>query len=357
MIVAWLAVALVAGGIVAAVLRWRQTADSPALATRVEGLARRHPISLWGVNLPYLAVRTVRRCGDVRVTGLAAEMTYYALISLLPLASALGAALGFVERVVGRAEADRLEEAIVETVGGVFDEDVATDVVIPIVEGTLRQERAGLAIGSIVIAVWLASRMFRAAIRALDDAYQVRERRTFLQQVLLGVGLSFAAIVTVLVLVSLIVIGPLFGSGREVAEAAEIGALFDDTWNVLRWPVAAVVCIAFLVALYRFGPNTTTTWRQCWPGAVFGTLGLIVAAWGFQVYLRVAGPRTPQFDDSTMAVDIATQVLGSVLAGVLWVWLSSIVVLAGGVLNAEITRIRERSNTPDDGESPVRGGA
>lgn len=349
MILAWLAVALVAGGIIAAALRWRQVAEGPDLADRVEDFAAGHSVTVLGVNLPYVVVRTLRRCGEVRVTGLAAEMTYYALISLLPLASALGAALGFVERLAGAREADRLERAIVDGVGRVFDDEIATDVITPIVEGTLRQERAGLAIGSIVIAIWLASRMFRAAVRALDDAYQVAERRTLLQQILLGVALSFAAIVTVLVLVSLIVIGPLFGSGREVAEAANVGGLFDDTWNVLRWPVAAGVCIVFLIALYRFAPNVDTTWRRCWPGAVLGTLGLIVIAWGFQLYLQVAGPRTPQLDESTMAVDIATQLLGAVLAGVLWVWLSSIVVLAGGVLNAEITRVRERTRPVGDG--------
>src|SRR5699024_4119773 len=95
----------------------------------------------------------------------------------------------------------------------------------------------------------------------------------------------------------------------------------------------------YLTILYRYGPNVRTTWRHCLPGAVAGTIGLVLVAGGFAVYFALAGPTAP--GTGTMegaAVTAAAQTIGLVLAGVVWLWLSSIVTLSGGVVNAELAR-------------------
>ncbi len=57
---------------------------------------------------------------------------------------------------------------------------------------------------------------------------------------------------------------------------------------------------------------------------------------GFGLYVRLAGPAAPGTEaGATAVVQAAGQMLGLVLAGVLWGWLTSIVVLVGGVVNAE----------------------
>ncbi len=65
------------------------------------GWARRHPVRLGDVSVTLLTVRLAERFVEVRVMGLAAEMTYYALLSIFPLTAALGASLGFLERLIG----------------------------------------------------------------------------------------------------------------------------------------------------------------------------------------------------------------------------------------------------------------
>lgn len=313
---------------------------------RLEQLAAAHPVRVGRYDLAVLAVRGVRRAIEVRVTGLAAEMTYYALISLLPLTTALGAALGFMERLLGADRVARIESAIVRGLGTVFEEQLTDDVLAPLVGSLLREERTGVALGSVAVAVWLASRMFRAAIRALDDAYRVPERRGLLALWGMGLGMSLGAVVTVAVVLAMIVVGPLLGGGRRLAEWLGQGQAWDVTWAVLRWPVVAVVSVAFLGLLYHFGPNVRTTWRQCLPGAVVGTLGLVVVAIGFRSYLAWAGSGAPDVGAAGQAVRVAAQVIGMVLASVLWVWLSSIVVLTGGVVNAELQRMRGERAVP-----------
>lgn len=329
MILGWLSVLILVAIAAALATRWWQRNDPlpmPA-AQWLEDRAGRSPLRVAGLNAPLVAVRSVRRAIDVRVTGLAAEMTYYALISLVPLAGVLGSALGFVDRIIGQQRANQLETALVDAVGSVFADDIAENIMIPMIEGIVHQKRAGLAIGSLVVTLWLASRVFRAAVRALDDAYRVTRRRTFAQQAGLGIVLSASAIAAVLVLLSLAVADPLFGDQQLLRQLS-------------RWPVVLVICMVFLTMLYRFGPHVSQSRRQCWPGAALGAVALLVTAWGFRIYVSVAGPRVPELSDATQAADTAMQVLGVVLAGVLWMWVSSIIVLAGGVLNAEIAEER-----------------
>ncbi|MCM3662096.1 YihY/virulence factor BrkB family protein [Georgenia satyanarayanai] len=316
-----------------------RSAEGPTVAERVESWAERHHVGPRGTNLLAVVVGSWRRAIDVRVTGLAAEMTYYGLISLVPLLTALGASLGFLERLVGAEAVTRIEDSLVDAVSTVFAEQVASDVLAPLIEGLLGEERAGVAVGSVLVALWLASRMFRAAIRALDDAYRVPERRGLVGQYALGIALALGAVITLLVILALVVIGPLLGDGQEIADQLGLGVLFQVSWSVLRWPALAVVTTTYLTIVYRYGPNITTTWRRCLPGAAIGTVGLVLVSVGFSAYLRLAGPGAPGGENvEGAAVTAAAQAIGLVLAGVVWLWLSSIVTLAGGVVNAELAR-------------------
>ena len=321
---------------------------------RLEDAAQAHPITVFGLNLYLLVLRCARRIIEVRVTGLAAEMTYYALISIVPLITAFGAALGSLERFLGAERVDQLEATVVEQVVRVFDAQVAAETLTPLVEGLLGQERAGVAIGGLLVTLWLASRMFRAAIRALDDAYGVPDRRNLLQQSALGLALALGAVLTLVVLLSMVVVGPLLGGGREIADLLGLGDVFAATWSLLRWLAVAVVAGGFLVLLYRFGPNVDHRWWNCLPGAVAGLAALVAVAAGFQVYLGVVGSTVPGADAAGQSVAVAAQMLGAVLAGVLWLWGSSIVILAGGVLNAEVKRMRrEAEEACDEGGDPA----
>jgi membrane protein len=306
-----------------------------------------------GHNVTALAVRVVRRVVNVRITGLAAEMTYYTVLSLVPLVTGLGAGLGLLERVVGSATIEDLELGLIAAVEGVFSDEVVSDVVAPLIQDLLRQERAGVAIGGLLLSVWLASRVFRAAIRALDDTYEVAERRTFVQQWVLSLGFTAAAVVVVILSLSFLVIGPLLGGGAAIADWFGLGPAFEWVWGIGRWPALAAVSIGFLTWLYRAGPNVDNTWRQCLPGAVVSTVLLIAVAVGFRWYLQLAGPQAPDVEGGDQAVLIAAQLMGALAVALLFVWLSNIVVLLGGVVNAEWAHDRPVS-AGAKGEEPSR---
>lgn len=125
---------------------------------RLEGWAERRSGRVRGRNPWLIGVRTARRFVDVRVTGLAAEMTYYALLSLVPLLVAFGAGLGLLERLLGTAQVRNIEDTVIRALEGVFSTDVTDEVMAPLVRSLLQEERTGLAVGSLLITFWLASR-------------------------------------------------------------------------------------------------------------------------------------------------------------------------------------------------------
>jgi membrane protein len=308
---------------------------------RLDQWVERYPLRVGGTSLSRLAVSFVGRFLEVRVMGLAAEMTYYALLSIFPLVGALGASLGFLERLVGAEQAGQVEVAVIRGLDVVFSPDMTADVVAPLVQGLLREERAGFALGSLLLSLFFASRYFRGVIAALDVAYSVPERRGTVSLWSLGLGYSLIAVITAMAVLSMVVIGPLLGGGRVIAGWFGLGAVFEAGWNVLRWPVVFAVATAFLALIYRFGPNVRNTWRESVPGALVGMLALLLVAVGFRAYIEATGLQSPTIEDADAAVALALHLVGALMAGLLWLWLSSMVILGGGVLNAELSRMQE----------------
>lgn len=338
-------------------LRAEERRGRPTVLQRLETFADTHTPNVGRVNIVAAIIATGRRSGEVRVTGLAAEMTYYGLISLMPLITAVGASLGFLERFIGQQDVAQIEQTVVDGVAQIFSDQVAEDVMAPLVESLLHQERTGVAVGSILVALWLASRVFRAAVRALDEAYEVTRRRNIISQTVLGLALVIGAVATFVALIGLVVIGPLLGSAAEIADRFGLGTFFELAWGFVRWPTVALIAITYLTLLYRFGPNTHSRWRDCLPGAFVGAIGVVGVAAVLAVYVSTAGPQTPDVDAAdSEVVTVAAQIIGVILAGVLWLWLTSIALLVGGVFNAEIERqkngLRSDGKARDDGDEP-----
>jgi membrane protein len=307
---------------------------------RVDRFLDRHPLTFRGISLSRLALRFGQRFLDVRVMGLSAEMSYYALLSFLPLVGAIGASLGFIERLLGPEDAAAAEAAILGALDAVFSREMTADVWAPLVAGLLQEERGGFAVGSFLVTLFLASRIFRSAIDTLDSAYHVEERRSVLALWSLGLLFALAAVVAGTAIVTMVVVGPLLGGGRAVAAWFGLGAAFEFIWRVLRWPVVFAFATGFLSFVYRFGPNAHSTWRGSLPGAVFGMFALVLVAVGFRVYVEVTGLQSPAIQDADDAVAVALQFFGALMAALLWLWLSGMAILSGGLLNAELTRLR-----------------
>lgn len=325
--------------------------DASSAVESLERHAAHRPGRLCGRNPWLLLLAGAQRFGQVRVTGLAAEMSFFMLLSLIPLLTALGAGLGLVERL---SEADDLQAPIVEGVELVFGSGIASQLIQEIIEPLLREERTGLTIGGLAVTLWLASRVFRSTLRALEDTYELKGRRSPPAQYGLALLLVGGAVVVVVLLLAVIVVGPLLGGGQRVAGMIGMEAAFRTAWAVAQWPVVIAVAVGYLTLLYRLALNTADhTWKDCLPGALVGTAGLVLVLAGFRLYLAFAGARTPDLGEEAMAV--AAQAIGVLTAVMLLTWLSSIAVLTGAVINAEWLRQGPKASRESSAPSPEHG--
>lgn len=310
-----------------------------ALTERAEEWVDTRELRIGGRNPFALVLRVLRAAQRDRVTGLAAEMAFFALLSLVPAGVALGAGLGFLERVVGPEPVARGQETALRSLGTVFTPQVTEDVLRPLAEGLL-EERGGIALSSFAVALFLASRVFTATIRALDQAYRVQEGRNLFAQRALALAFAAGAVVVGALMLVLSVVGPLLGSARDLAQQLGLGGAFELAWDIARWPVLFAAAVGFFAFVYRFGPNVANTWRQCLPGAVTGVVLWLLVTIGFRVYLETIGSPGARFALADEAVAFLGRVVGAIVAAVLWTYLSSLALLFGGEVNAELARSR-----------------
>lgn len=300
--------------------------------------AQQRPERVRGFNPWLVSVQVLRQSIEDRVGGLAAEMAFFALLSIVPLLVAVGAGLGYLERIIGTEYIQQGQQAAIDALRLVF----AGDVIDPLVRGLLDQQRGGVALGGLVVTLWLASRVFTATIRALDLAYRVEERRSVFAQRGLALVFAVASVVVVTGTLGLVVVGPLLGGGQNLAARLGLGEAFAFAWSFGRWPILLVIMVAFLASVYRYGPNAVTTWRQCLPGAVAGVGLWLLATLALRLYLAAGGQPVGRIVSDDEAVAAAGQLVGTLVAGIVWVYLSSIAILLGGVLNAQLGLMRAR---------------
>jgi membrane protein len=281
-----------------------------APADRILAWAARRPQRVFGYNPWQLGVHVLHTALRHRVTGPAAEMSFFAMLTLVPLTVAVGAALGQVQRFVGPEKIARGQDAAISVVRVVISPELTDGIVDPFVRAQL------------------------------DAAYHDRHQRLSAQQRLIALGFAFGSVVVVVLTLGLMVDAPFLDEHRDVARQFGVSQALVTAWYIGRWPVALAVLVAFLLCLYRFAPTVRHSWRHLLPGAVLGVVLWILAAGIFRLYLTFGSGAPTGVVVNDARVVIIGQAVGAVVATVLWTYFSSVAILAGNELNAELARMR-----------------
>lgn len=273
-----------------------------------------------------LARRMWQEWQDDRISGLAAEVAFFGLLSLFPMLLAVASVLGSLEAVVGGDVARQAEEEVLRGLGSVFGGEGGEEVLGAVEDLFAGTDGGAFTVGA-VVALWAASRGVAAVIRALDLVYDVEERRSYVRLRLLAVLLALGSAVVGAGMLGVLVLGPLLGTGRDVANALGLGGAFVTGWDLLRWPVALAVLLAWAATVFHLGPNRRTRWRDELPGAVLSAVAWALASVGLRTYLGVAG-----------ATNSVLGALGGSIVIIMWLYLLAVGLLLGGELNASLAR-------------------
>jgi membrane protein len=289
-----------------------------------------------GRNPWALALQVAEAAARHRVTGTAAEMAFYAVLGLVPLTVAFGSALGYVGRFVGPEGVAEGQDAAIIVLTALIGPELAADTVAPFVRAQLAQERGGLALGSLLVAFVLGSRMFTPALHALDVAFGVGRRRSGLQRRLVSLALAAGSLLVSVLTLLIMIVGPLLGTAQALAEWFGLGRAYRLAWEVGRWPLLLLLLVGFLVCFYRFAPSVRPPWRACVPGATLGLAAWVLVALGFRAYLALGGRPGAGVGAEDEVIALVGQAVVAVVATMLWAFLSSIAILLGGEVNAAL---------------------
>ncbi|MBK5222990.1 MAG: YihY/virulence factor BrkB family protein [Acidimicrobiia bacterium] len=263
-----------------------------------------------------------------RVTGLAAEIAFYATLSVFPAILAIAAMLGFVGSLVGEDAAATAQNAITDAMGQALGPGAIN--VQSAIESLFERPSPGLLGFGLAATIYTTSRGFNSMIRALDIVYDIVETRAGWRTRLLGLGLAAGSVVVAALVLTMLVVGPLLGSGQAVADWLGVGEAFATWWTWMRPPVLILALMTWASVMFHVAPNHQTPWRADLPGAVTTTVLWLLGAGGFRAYLSIAS-------EGSNAV---FGVLGGGLILMLWLYVMGLGLLIGGEVNSHIERGR-----------------
>jgi membrane protein len=269
-----------------------------------------------------VAKRAYGRFGEVQLTDRAASLAYYGFLSLFPaliVAVALLALFGSYPETY-ESIIDTLREAAPGT---------AVDTIDSALRDVLQGRGAGGLLGiGLVFALITASGAVGAAIRALEEINGTRREGSFVRDNLTRLWLTVALMALFLVaFASLLLAGPIFGA---ISEAAGLGDTGRTLVAAARYPVGMAALLGATLLLYSQGPAATRRRLvEHLPGALLAAALWVIASVGFSFYVS-------KF--STYNATYGT--LGAVIVLLVWIYIVSIAMLVGALVNRELQRVR-----------------
>ena len=265
------------------------------------------PLDLPPPDWKETAKRTLKEIKADRVTLIAAGMAYYLFLAIFPAIIAFTGILGLAE-IDTAPIVEEIRTALPGSSGALLVETVQGS------QKTSDQTALTATLVGIGLALWAASSGFVALQKGLNVAYDVPEDRKFIGARLVALALLLAT-------------GLLGGVPSPIFVFGDSTPLI-----VLGWVLTVIAVTLLFSVFYYIGPNRgKPTWQWVSTGGIVGAFIWIASSVGFALY---AG------DPNRYAKTYGST--GAVIALIFWLFLTSVSILVGGELNAELERQAEK---------------
>ncbi|WP_284639618.1 YihY/virulence factor BrkB family protein [Paenibacillus silviterrae] len=245
------------------------------------------------------------------VFGLAAQCAYYFLLSLFPFLLFIVSLLGYLpittEDVLGLAR-EYIPQGVASGVEGHLS-------------SVLDVQRGGTLSFGLILSLVSASAAMNAIVFAVNKAYGLPERRSFIHSRFLSIMLTIGMLVVVASALLLSVFGHFLGDLSH--EYLSLSMDQVKLWNVLRWFINLLILFLVFLGIYYIAPNTCLGCKDVLPGAVFSAMGWQLISEGFSFYVNHWGNYSATYGG-----------LGGVIALLTWFYLCALIIIVGGEINA-----------------------
>lgn len=248
---------------------------------------------------------------DGDVSGLAAQLAYFFLLSLFPLLIFMVTLLPYLP----------FSQSDILNVISDFAPGETMDMIHSTLNEVMSNRNTGLLSFSIIATIWSASNGMNAVVKSLNDAYEVGETRSFivtrLMSILLTVAMIFVFVIALLL--------PVFGREIGLFLFSQFGFSdqFMTIWGAIRWAISPIILFIVFVGLYYIAPSKHIKCLSAVPGAVFATLGWVGVSLAFSYYVSNFGNYSATYGS-----------IGGIIVLMIWFYLTGIIIMIGGHINA-----------------------
>jgi membrane protein len=259
-----------------------------------------------------------------RVMAEAASVTFYGLLALFPAIASLISLYGLFTDPASLS--DQLKG-----LGGIVPGG-GLDIIKGQITALTSSGHKALGFGAIVgvaTSLWSANAGMKSLFDALNVVYHEHEKRSFVRLTLTSLTFTLGAVGFVIVALLAVVGLPI------LLNFIGLGSVTETLLDLGRWPFMLAVLTGGLALIYRYGPSRNQArWQWVsWGGGV-AAVGWVLVSLAFSFYVSHFGNYNKTYGS-----------LGAVIGFMTWIWISSIVVLMGAELNAELEQQTERDST------------
>jgi membrane protein len=247
-----------------------------------------------------------------RFYDLSAQMAYYFMLSMIPFLIFMFSLIGFLP-----FNADNVLMMI---------EPFAPANTYGIIRNTLHSildEGRGQWLSiSFIATFWLASMAVQSLVRSFNHAYQFKREQSFIRALLNDLFLTLGF----MIILSLSLFIPIIEriAHTFIVTQVDVPGFWIRMWNMVKWGMGTGFLFMFFLFLYKIVPSIKLSWMKVIPGALFATLGWQWVSVSFSYYVNL-GNYSKIYGQ-----------LASIVVLMTWFYLTAVVLLVGGLINAEI---------------------
>lgn len=266
------------------------------------------------------------RLREDNVTAIGAQLSYYLLMSIFPFIMFFLNILSFTSLATEPVLLDILK----------FLPNEVSKLILNLVDETVKSSNEAFLSFSAITGLWAASKGARAFIRVMNQAYDVEETRGFLYTNILAMFFTIALFISFILVLITLVFGEVIAN--RVFVYLGFGHKFLSFWKRFRTILSLMAMIIIFGLMFKYGPDKghkpRMKFKYTLPGAIFSSLGWVITSTIFSYYVNNFGNFSKTYGS-----------LGGIIVLMLWLYMSSIIIIIGGEINATLKHMRNGEKT------------
>ena len=271
-------------------------------------------------SLRCVLLRVYKRADRDECTGIAAQVSFFFVLSLFPFFLVIAA-------LIGSLPSTTLWQPFVQWMFTYFPRLSQTMLFEAIVD--LSKWHTGIVSFGLLTTIWSASSGFVSLMEALSVAYGAKDTRSYWKKRVIAIVATFGSAIFFLSSFGLWTVGH-WARGTVATEFAPFESL-ETPWKIAWWLFTLFLLCIGIDLIHYFLPDCPRKWRWFSPGTLFVAFSFVLASLGLNFYTghNVMFPRIY----GTLAGFIALMI---------WIYISTVILLIGAETDTVISELNKR---------------